>query len=214
MIIKPIISGPIDTNCYLAIDPATEHCVLIDAPPESAEKILPILTQQKLTLSAVLLTHSHWDHSADVAMFKRETGALIYVHPADEYRLIDPNEHSVFRLPFKLEPCRDNELILNDMKISIGRLEFDTLFTPGHTEGGVCFVHKETKTMFCGDTIFCESIGRSDLPGGDGDKLLASIKNKIYKYADDFDLLPGHGLKTTVGHEKKYNPFVRDNEYM
>ncbi len=209
MTIKHFIAGPIETNCYLLIDDETKCCALVDAPPDASETILPVLAEGNLLLEAILLTHSHWDHSADAAKLRRETGAKVYVHPDDEYRIVEPDLHSIFRLPFKLEPCRSAELLSGEMNLSFGNIGLTVLHTPGHTEGGVCFVWPDAKTVFCGDTIFCESIGRSDLPGGDSEVLLQSIKSKIYSLPDEYELMPGHGPKTNVGYEKKNNPFVR-----
>ena len=209
MTIKHFIAGPIETNCYLLVDDQTKCCALVDAPPDACETILPVLASGNLLLEAILLTHSHWDHSADAAELRRETGAKVYVQPDDEYRIVEPELHSIFRFPFKLEPCHAAELIQDEMKFKIGSIGLTALHTPGHTEGGVCFVCPEGKTVFCGDTIFFESIGRCDLPGGDSELLFQSIKKKIYTLPDGFELMPGHGPKTSVGHEKEYNPFVR-----
>lgn len=209
MRIKHYIAGPIETNCYLLVDDETKRCALVDAPPEASELVLPFLAKENLLLESILLTHSHWDHSADAAKLRRETGASVYVHPDDEYRIVEPNMHSIFRLPFDLEPCRSAELLSDGMNLNIGSIGLVALHTPGHTEGGVCFVCNDAKTVLCGDTIFCESIGRSDLPGGDSDLLLHSIKTKLYCLPDSFILLPGHGTQTSIGFEKENNPFIR-----
>ena len=209
MTIKHIIAGPIETNCYLIIDDSSRKCALIDAPPQLTDNLLPFLDEHQLTLESILLTHSHWDHTTDAPILHRQTGAGVYIHPDDEYRLIEPEEHSVFRLPFRLEPCTGNRLIEDGMKISVGSIELRAIHTPGHTEGCVCFVCDEAKTVFCGDTIFCESVGRTDLPGGDSDQIIESIQKKIYALPAEYELLPGHGPKTSVGYEMDNNPFVR-----
>jgi glyoxylase-like metal-dependent hydrolase (beta-lactamase superfamily II) len=206
MEIKSFECGPLATNCYLIID--GENSVLIDAPPQSLKVIKKIIEDSNVKLSAVLLTHTHWDHAADADYYKKELGAEVYCAKEDEYRLIDPNLHTVWKLPFEI-PVTNADKYLNDGELlKFGGIELKSIFTPGHTEGGFSFVLDSEKSVFTGDTLFCESVGRTDLPGGNQNALVVSIKNKLYSLPDDYKAYPGHGDSSEIGYEKSNNQAV------
>jgi glyoxylase-like metal-dependent hydrolase (beta-lactamase superfamily II) len=208
MEIIPVESGPVDTIGYLVIDSGTRSAILIDTPYQSSVRILKFIKDMQVELKAILLTHTHWDHTADAAVINHHTNADVYVHEADAYRLSDPQKHTVFTLPFKLEPVTNPVIIQHGDSLAFGSLIFDVVHTPGHTEGGVCFLENNNKVIFTGDTIFYSSIGRTDLPGGDYKQLIGSINERLLNLPDDYNIYPGHGEPSSIGVEKINNPFL------
>ncbi len=207
MEIVPIESGPLMTNCYIVYDDFTRNAVLIDAPPDCTPAVMKIAEERDLVIDAVFLTHSHWDHTMDAALIKEKTGAPVYVHKDDEYRMLEPMKHTMMQLPFDIEPFKPDNYFKHNDNIYCGDIILQVRHTPGHTEGGVCFVEHGRKVVFAGDTILRESIGRVDLPGGDFGTIIKSINELIFTLPGDFKIFPGHGPATTVGHEVENNPF-------
>ena len=208
MKIISVVAGPLDTNGYLVFESETSKCAVVDTPLDSAEIYLSLINENNLNLEYILLTHSHWDHTGDCAKLASITNAKVLLNNLDEYRLSEPDKHAIFKLPFKLEPYTDSININHKEKIQIGNIEFEVLHTPGHTEGGVCFVEHKSKTVFSGDTLFKGSIGRFDLPGGNEQILFESLKNIVFELDDDYKVYSGHGSETTIGFERKFNPFI------
>jgi hydroxyacylglutathione hydrolase len=203
-----IESGPAHTNGYLIWDELSQEGAIIDTPLQSCDEFVQIIKDNNINLKAILITHTHWDHTGDAACLKRVTGASVYVHKDDEYRLIDPNGNKVYHLPFKLQPCSPDGYLTDGQIIQIGNINIQVIHTPGHTEGGVCFAIDVNKIIFTGDNLFLESIGRTDLPEGNTQVLLNSIKTRIMILPDDFRVYPGHGPSTTIKYEKKHNQFL------
>jgi glyoxylase-like metal-dependent hydrolase (beta-lactamase superfamily II) len=205
--------GPVATNCYLVGDEASRTAFLIDAPHGAFEPVMRVLGEKSWTLTDLLLTHTHWDHTADCARLRRETGARVMVHEADLYRLTDPMAHTIWPLPFEIEAVHTAMKIGNDVaSLSVGSgAVLDVLHTPGHTEGGICFIDKRNLRAFVGDTLFNGSVGRTDLPGGDIDKLVRSIRTQLFPLPDEMVAWPGHGPETTIGHERRTNPFAAES---
>lgn len=211
MKIIPVESGIILTNGYLVIDETTNKAALIDAPQDSGDLLSEYLTVNNLKLEAIILTHSHWDHTADAPKIRRETGAGIYLHENDEYRLVDPKKYSVLILDFELESAKPDYYLNHNDSITVGNLKFEIMHTPGHTEGSVSVIMPDEKVVFTGDTLFYGSIGRTDLPGGNYDSILISVANRLMTLSDDFEVFSGHGPKTTIGRERSSNPFIINN---
>ncbi|HYF03496.1 MAG TPA: MBL fold metallo-hydrolase [Patescibacteria group bacterium] len=209
MKIYPLEAGPVATYGYLITDSETKKAVLVDTPKDCAEPFLQLLKDENLELERILLTHSHWDHTADAAEMQRRTGAPIYLHKDDEYRATDPGKYLGWKLPFEIEAISIDEFLKEGDTIECGRWKFDVIHTPGHTEGGVCFIDHAMKIALVGDTLFKSSVGRTDLPGGDAKMLLKSIREKLLTLPDDYTVLPGHGDMTTIGAERKRNPFLK-----
>lgn len=210
MKIEAFQSGPIETNCYL-IRFASGKAVLIDAAPESYKHAEVMKKKENFTLTAVLLTHSHFDHMTDAFLFQSKMQAKIYVSPLDAFRMEDPNRHSIWELPFEIPTCRPDGYLRENEDLEFSGIKFRILDTPGHTEGGVSIVCDSARTVFCGDTLFRESAGRTDLPGGDYIALEKSITQKLYTLPDDYRVLTGHGPETTIGYEKENNLYIPKN---
>lgn len=205
-------AGPLPTSAYLVIDELTNKAVVIDVPPEAKDVIINLLADNNVEAKAIFLTHSHWDHCAEAGILHDEIKAPIYVNEKDEYRLLDPMENSIWELPFVIKPCKADAYYKSGQVINVGNMNFEIRETPGHTEGGVIIIERSQKVAFTGDTIFYESIGRADLPGGSYKMLMDSINNEILTLDDSYKLYPGHGPATDVKHERKYNPCLSDEQ--
>ncbi len=207
MQIIQIEAGPVATIGYLVLDSKSKSAVIIDAPFESTAYFDSVITEKELMVEAILLTHTHWDHIADCSKLAELTNAPVYVNSNDFHRLSNPMEHTIFPLPFKIEAVTEVNFVHDIDKIKVGSLEFEVLFTPGHTEGGICFVEHNEGAVFAGDTLFKESIGRVDLPGGSMPVILESINSKLMVLPDNYVVYSGHGPSTTIGWERVHNPF-------
>lgn len=202
-------SGPIRTIGYLLTDSQLGEAVLVDAPGAILAKIDPILAKEGCRLKELWLTHGHWDHMQDGAAVKAATGALVRAHPADQ---------ALIETPEVMEGFMGEKLGLQGVKVdawvgqgdrlkALGR-EFEVRHVPGHCPGNVLFYQAEARVALVGDALFNGGVGRWDLPGGDYDLLVRSIREQIYTLPDETVVLPGHGERTTVGDEKETNPYV------
>ena len=207
VIIKLLIVGPLASNCYIVGDEATGEGVIID-PADEAENILQSAAELGLTIKLIILTHGHCDHIAGLKEVKEATGAGIAVHGNDaEYH---GQQAMAMALAFGLycpTPPPPDRLLKNGDSIDIGGLHFEVLHTPGHTPGGICLYGHGV--LFSGDTLFNYGIGRFDLPGGDYAQLMNSLQGSLMSLPDDTVVYPGHGSKTTIGAERRSNPFLQ-----
>lgn len=206
MDIETIIVGPIEVNCYIVSCPKTAQAAVID-PGENADDILHILKTSSLELKYILLTHGHFDHIGAVVPLQHATNAQVLMHKADQ-SLVDAarDQSTAFGLP-PVQPFKADRYISHGDQIEMGALEATVIHTPGHSPGGVSF-YFDTE-LFAGDTLFYGGIGRTDLPGGSFSQLLDSIKRNLFTLPDETTVYSGHGPKTTIGREKKFNPFVQ-----
>jgi glyoxylase-like metal-dependent hydrolase (beta-lactamase superfamily II) len=203
--IEVIVNSPFQTNSYLIHNDQSASAVLID-PGDDAGMFVARLSRGKLDLAAILLTHGHLDHVGAVAALQKQLNAKVYMHPADLPILKTGPELALnFGLPIPELFQPDIELEDNQ-KITVAGIECSVLHTPGHTPGGVCFLSGEY--LFAGDTLFAQSIGRTDLPGGNHHQLIASIEQKLLPLPDNTIVYPGHGPDTTIGVEKVTNMFL------
>jgi glyoxylase-like metal-dependent hydrolase (beta-lactamase superfamily II) len=203
--IVQIPNGQFVENCYFVIDDATAKCAIID-PGEEAGLIAHKLQAAGVTPVGIWLTHAHIDHVLGVPRLKTDTGAPIYLHPADRM-LYDhvPEQAFAFGLRAEPLPAPDRELAAGDA-LWVGGLEFRVRHAPGHSPGSVVF--EGQGVAFGGDVLFQGSIGRTDLPGGDFDTLLKSIERELLTLPDSTIVYSGHGPETTVGRERRANPFL------
>lgn len=203
--------GPVATNCYLVGDESTGLAFLIDAPKDCLQPVSSSLQEHGWKLSDILLTHTHWDHTADCFELQAATGARVVVHEADVYRLTDPMAHTIWPLPFTIPAVETFESISGaggSLPVFEGTATLRWVHTPGHTEGGICLLDETHQKAYVGDTLFAGSIGRTDLPGGNMDELCRSIKEQLFCLTDSYTVFPGHGPVTTIGAERFMNPFV------
>ena len=205
MILRVLELGSFAANCYIAACAETKEGVIID-PGAEGKQILRVIEDEEIKIKYIINTHGHIDHVGANAEVKESTGAPLLIHRDDGDMCRKPHASlSIFAGKAKLsEPDR---LLEEGDIIEVGKLKFEVLHTPGHTRGGISL--KAENTIFSGDTLFRESIGRTDLPGGSYRQIISSIKEKILPYPDDTLIYPGHGPATTVGEEKATNPFLK-----
>jgi len=192
-------------NCYVLGCENTREAAVID-PGEEAPRILDALNEDGLTLKLILNTHGHFDHvGANRELKMAVPGAQLMIH-GDDAPMLGQLAHSARMFGMQAENSPDADRLLQDKDaISFGDVKLDVVHVPGHSPGGVAFV--SDSDIFVGDTLFAGSIGRTDLPGGNFDTLIASIQNKLFQYEDDTPVYPGHMGPTTIGQEKRFNPF-------
>lgn len=197
--------GPLQENCFLV--GTAPRCAVVDPGAES-DRIFREIERLGLAPEKILLTHGHVDHIAHCAHVAERYGIGLWVHRADLPYLEKPQwpELEAF---LGARPCPPPERFVEDGEtIEVAGLELTVIHTPGHTPGGVCYVHAPSRTILVGDTLFAGSVGRTDLPGGDGPKLERSIREKLFTLEGDWRLLTGHGPETSLDLERRDNPFV------
>jgi glyoxylase-like metal-dependent hydrolase (beta-lactamase superfamily II) len=199
--------GEMDNNTYLIVDDATREGALVD-PSFDSESLLPDILGRVSSLKYILNTHAHFDHVVGNAFYVENTEALLALHRLDLPLLRMLSEQGKM-FGFELKPSPDPVIILDDGQIiQLGETSIQVLFTPGHAPGHVSFV--VGGDLLCGDCIFQGSIGRTDLPGASLQTLMHSITTRLLTLPDETRVLPGHGAETTIGREKKSNPYIRD----
>ena len=207
MIIHTIHVGITQTNCYIVGCEETQAGVVID-PGGHPKRILKAIEESGLTIRYVLNTHCHFDHMGANAEIVAATGAPLALHPAELPLLEARGGAAIFGVLAKKSPLPDVELEPGQV-LEAGTLRFQVLHTPGHSAGGsVTFYLEEEGAAFDGDVLFQMGVGRTDLPGGDWDTLVRSIREVLFALPDETVIYPGHGPKTTVGQEKRSNPWV------
>ncbi|HTJ79098.1 MAG TPA: MBL fold metallo-hydrolase [Rariglobus sp.] len=210
MKIHTLPSGPIETNGYLLTDAKRGEAVLIDAPGGILDEITPLLNKEGCKLTELWITHGHWDHTQDAAKVVRATGAKVLAHADDKALIETPKVMSAFLGgAIKLEPLQVDHWVQPGEHFNALGLDVEVRHVPGHCPGNVLFYFQAAGAAFVGDALFAGSVGRTDLPGGNREVLTQSILTQIYTLADETVVYAGHGEPTTVGEEKKGNPFVR-----
>jgi len=204
VILRMLVVGPIQANCYILGCERTKEAAVID-PGGDVDNILMTLAKDKLRCVTIINTHGHFDHSGDNKRLKEVTGAKLMIHREDAPMILHQGlSGSMWGMKVEDSPPPDRYVEEGD-GITFGDISLQVLHTPGHSPGGISLV--SDKMVFVGDTLFAGSIGRTDLPGGDYETLIRSVKEKIFPLGDDVVIYPGHGPKTTVGREKRSNPF-------
>ncbi|MBI3872573.1 MAG: MBL fold metallo-hydrolase [candidate division Zixibacteria bacterium] len=206
MLIDRLIVGPIEENCYIVGDEETRRGVIID-PGDEPERIVGTVRGLGLKVDTIFNTHAHVDHICAAQDVKEQLGARLYLHPGDEMYLPDLVEHAaMFGMHKARRPTVDVWMADGD-RIECGTLEIAVTHAPGHTPGHCLLTIGED--VFCGDLIFAGSIGRTDLPGGNYEQIIASLESTILTLPEPTRLHPGHGESTTVAVERRLNPFLR-----
>lgn len=206
MFLEQLQVGPLETNCYIIADEKSRIAAIID-PGGEADKIINAVNEAELDVKYIFLTHGHGDHIAALKEVRDATGAAIVIHEEDAHMLSSAESNLSFLLGEGfVQPAADIKLKGNE-EFHLGDLVLKIIHTPGHTPGGISI--QVDNVVFTGDALFAGSIGRTDFPGGSYDKLISSIQEKLLVLADDTKIYPGHGEPSTVGYEKKMNPFLR-----
>ncbi len=201
--------GPFQNNVYLLEDARRRECWLVD-PSIDSESVLDEIERRGLTLRVILNTHAHLDHIYNNRLFKERTGAPIWIHAADVPLLQAARQQGeMFGIPVPPSPPPDR-LLADGERLPFAGVEFEVLHTPGHTPGGICL--HTPGLLLAGDTLFAGSIGRTDLPGGSYETLIRSIRDRLLPLPDATRVLSGHGPETTIGRERRANPFVLQPE--
>jgi len=208
MIIKTLAVGTFAANCYIVGSEATKQGIIID-PGAEAETILQTVQETGLSISLIVATHAHVDHVGALRAVKERTNAQFAIHEAEKGVLLTAPMRlftSLGGFPIK-SPPRPDRLLKDGDRIDVGDVHFTVLYTPGHSSGGICLVGHGV--VFSGDTLFNSGIGRTDFPGMSHERLMKSIQEKLMVLPDETVVYPGHGPATTIGDERRGNPFLQ-----
>lgn len=201
--------GPIATNAYLLTEPSTGEAVLVDAPEGTWERIRPILAREGARLSALWLTHGHWDHTQGAAEVVRASGAPVSAHRADRPMIETPEVMRPLILPgLIIEPVAVDHWLEDGAVVPALGEQVEVGHAPGHSPGSLVFYFPRAGTVFAGDVLFLGNVGRTDVPGGSFELLERSIRTRLFTRPDATTVFPGHGPSTTIGQEKESNPYV------
>lgn len=210
--LKTLVLGMVHTNCYIISNTETKEAIVID-PADEAEKIEQYLTSNDLVCKGILLTHGHFDHILAAAEISDKTNTSIYVHEADAVLMSDPLMNASRELIGRDKSVTADILLKDEQILKIAGFTIQVIHTPGHTAGGVCYYFSEYNVLFGGDTLFRENIGNTRFPTGDGKILIDSIKKKLMVFDDQVKVYPGHGMPTTIGHERSNNFYLSNDFY-
>jgi len=208
MILETLPVGPLQCNCSILGDETSREAIVVD-PGDDIPRIMALLAKHSLTVKQIIITHAHIDHIAGAARLKRLTGAPI-LYNQNDLPLVKMMDVQATWLGIPTPTVESPDDTLEDGKlIAITGLTGSILHTPGHTEGSVCLYIPTQTLLLAGDTLFAGSVGRTDLPGGNTQKLLASIHDRLLTLPDEVGVIPGHGPRTTIGSERVSNPFLK-----
>jgi glyoxylase-like metal-dependent hydrolase (beta-lactamase superfamily II) len=206
-VILPV--GLLQCNCSIFGDEQTREAIVID-PGDEIEKITEVLERNKLKVKAIVITHAHIDHVAGAHKLRASTGAPVYMNERDT-ELLDALDTQAKWLGVNTPPRVEIDSAADDGSVlRLGPAQFQVLHTPGHTQGSLSLWIPEENKLIAGDTLFRDSIGRTDLPGGNTRQILSSIKTRLFELPDQTVVFPGHGPNTTIGREKERNPFLQN----
>lgn len=207
MIIRSIVVGPLQVNCFIIGDEVSKEAIVID-PGDEPDMIMDIIKRNSLSVKYILCTHGHFDHVGAVSDIKRETGAKILTHE-DELVIYNAAKDMAAFWGYEIDPLPEpDEFVKDGDTINIGNLSFRIIHTPGHSPGGICLYGNGI--LVTGDTLFEGSVGRTDFYGGDMGKLKESFK-RLMSLPEETKVLPGHGGETNIGREKKENMFSEES---
>lgn len=207
MKIEKYVVGIIGTNCYLVINEETKETVMID-PGAYPLKVRNAVKEAGLKIQAVLLTHAHFDHIMGLDDVRKEFQVPVYVEEADLNMMTDGNRNLSVSYVNGGYQYQDATPVKDGQVLKIAGMQFQVIHTPGHTPGGCCYYMEKEGVLFSGDTLFQASVGRSDFPGGSASDLVRSVKEKLLVLPEETHVYPGHMDETTIGYERRHNPFV------
>jgi glyoxylase-like metal-dependent hydrolase (beta-lactamase superfamily II) len=206
MIFETLEVGPLGVNCFI-LGCATSHEGVVIDPGGDVGRIVEIVQKHGLKIRYIINTHGHFDHVGGNLQAVKAFAAPLMIHESDAVMLGRAAEvATMYGMQGENSPAPDS-FLTEGMEITFGSHRMKVLHTPGHTQGGCCLYLDAEKKVITGDTLFADSIGRTDLPGGSHEQLLASIKTKLFTLPDEVTAYPGHGPKTTIAHEKRHNPY-------
>ncbi|MDQ6676622.1 MAG: MBL fold metallo-hydrolase [Acidobacteriota bacterium] len=200
--------GVLRCNCSIFGDEETREAIVVD-PGDDVTKVLELLAKHGLRLKAIVITHAHIDHIGGAAMLKAATGAPVYMNGNDR-ELSERMDVQAAWLGVETPDVAEVDVLVKEGDaLTLGTVPFHILHTPGHTQGSLSIWIPAEEKLVAGDTLFRDSIGRTDLPGGDGKQIIRSIQGKLMGLPEETVVIPGHGMTTTIGREKRLNPFLR-----
>lgn len=211
-----VVLGMYGTNCYFLYRENEKEAIVVDAP-DYGQEIYENLERNGLYVAGILLTHGHFDHTwgledlrktANERAQERGSGKVLVYAGEDERELLADSHKNVSEQMHRPVSLAADVYVKDGEEITIAGMTCKVIATPGHTKGGCCYYFEEAGFLLCGDTLFLESVGRTDFPTGSMGTLVRSIREKLFLLPDDTKVYPGHGDSTTIGHEKKYNPFL------
>lgn len=208
MVIAAIAVGNLATNCYIVSCDDTKEAVVID-PGGDADRIIDYIDKEELKVKYIINTHGHHDHILANREIKDHTNAELLIHEDDAPMLVSPEKNFSEFLGDKNQSPKEDKALRDGELIKFGKAcKFKVIHTPGHTQGGICLYAEEENILFAGDTLFYGSIGRTDLPGSNYQKMIKSL-TRLMKLPDKTMVLPGHGPKTSIANEKHINPYIK-----
>lgn len=207
MKVECMVLGQIGTNCYFAINEKSKEAIVID-PADRPESIMQKAADEGLELRAIFLTHGHADHMLGVAGLKERLALPVYACEAEKELLADPEKNLSPALFRKSVSLSADVWVKDNQELTVAGLTFRVFWTPGHTPGGCCYYNEKAGVLFSGDTLFSGSVGRTDFPGGSMSELVRGIKEKLTPLPDETKVYPGHMEESTIGAERRYNPYL------
>ena len=209
MLFETIVVGPLGVNCFILGDKQSNEAVVVD-PGADCEMVLAAVARFGLKVKYIINTHGHFDHVGCNKQVQEKTGAELLIHEGDAF-LLSQASRSAQNYGLIVEDSPPPSRFLSDgMRLEFGRRSIEVLHTPGHTPGGCCLLLANEQVVITGDTLFADSVGRTDLPGGSHEQLIASIKAKLMPLVDETVVWPGHGPYSTIGRERRMNPYINE----
>ena len=199
--------GNLAENCWFLANEDTKEAVVID-PGAEPDRICVAAEKHGWKITAILLTHGHIDHMGACESLRTELGVKVYALTEEEDLLLDAKKNLSVFIERKVVTFEPDELLRDGQELTLAGMKIQVIHTPGHTEGGTCYYIESIGVLFSGDTLFCESVGRTDFPGGSMSDIVHSIKDKLMVLPDDTKVYTGHGEGTSIGYERVHNPFI------
>ena len=209
MFFETIVVGPLGVNCFILGDKQSNEAVVVD-PGADCDKILAAVNRLGLKVKYIINTHGHFDHVGCNRPVQEKTGAELLIHENDVVLMSQASRSAeMYGLTVEDSPA-PARFLTDGMRLEFGKRVIEVLHTPGHTQGGCCLLLLNEGVVITGDTLFADSVGRTDLPGGSHEQLIASIKSKLMPLPDETVVWPGHGPSSTIGTERRMNPYINE----